>query len=175
MGAIDQPSLIPTPIHGDARGVFTKPFHHKLAGCEDFAIKELFWTSSARGCVRGLHFQVPPVPGRKLVWVSRGSIVDVVVDLRKHSGFGTIARYELSHSIGATLRVPVGFAHGFQALEDDTIVNYAVDAPYSPAHDTGILWNSIEFDWPLPVGPMSERDCSFPTLDAFVSPFEIDS
>lgn len=175
MGAIDQPVLLPIPIHGDARGVFAKPFHQELTGSEDFAIKELFWTRSARGCVRGLHFQIPPFPGSKLVWVSQGSIVDVVVDVRKHSGFGTTERYELDEATGATLWVPVGFAHGFQALEDDTIVNYAVDAPYSPAHDTGILWNSIEVDWPLPVGPMSERDRSFPTLEAFVSPFEIDS
>jgi dTDP-4-dehydrorhamnose 3,5-epimerase len=175
MGAIEQPRLTSIPFHGDVRGVFAKPFHQALAGSEDFAIKELFWTRSSRGCVRGLHFQIPPFPGAKLVWVSQGSIVDVVVDIRKHDRFGAIASYELDGETGTSLWVPVGFAHGFQALEDDTIVNYAVDAPYSAAHDTGILWDSVGFEWPLPVGSMSDRDRSFPTLQAFVSPFEVDS
>ena len=69
--------------------------------------------------------------------------------------------------------VPDGFAHGFQALTDNAIVNYAVDADYAPNNDVGVLWSSIEFAWPLPAGEISERDRGFVDLAEFESPFTI--
>ncbi len=175
MYEVDQPSLVPIPFHTDVRGVFSKPFSDASQGRATFAIAELFWTNSSKGCVRGMHFQTPPAKGNKLVWVSHGSLVDVVVDVRKHAGYGEVTSFELNETTASAVWVPVGFAHGFQALEDDTIINYAVDSAYSPGHDAGVLWDSIEFDWPLRVGAMSERDQAFPSLKTFQSPFEVDA
>jgi dTDP-4-dehydrorhamnose 3,5-epimerase len=171
--AATEPTLLSVPYQADARGTFAKPFSAQRETGEEFVAREIFWTTSSAGTIRGLHFQTPPVAGNKLVWVSRGSVVDVVVDVRAHSGFGAVAHFDLTGDRGDALWVPVGFAHGFQALEDDTIVNYAVDAPYAPQNDTGVLWSSIDFDWPLPTGAVSERDQGFFALAEFVSPFEV--
>ena len=173
MHAASLPSLMPIPVHSDSRGVFSKPLTASMGTELDFRITELFWTTSSIGVVRGMHFQIPPVAVNKLVWVSQGSIIDVVVDVRAHAAFGTVAAFALDVGIPNALWIPAGFAHGFQALEDDTIVNYAVDAPYLPEFDTGIRWDSIEFDWPLPIGTISERDGQLPTLAEFDSPFEV--
>jgi dTDP-4-dehydrorhamnose 3,5-epimerase len=168
-----EPALLTVPYQEDARGAFAKPFFGQREIGAAFVTREIFWTTSSAGTIRGLHFQTPPVAGSKLVWVSRGSVVDVVVDLRPHSGFGAVVHFDLTSDRGLAVWVPVGFAHGFQALEDGTIVNYAVDAPYAPANDTGVLWSSIDFDWPLPAGPVSARDQSFVALHEFASPFEV--
>ena len=174
MSAPVVPTLLSTPFHEDPRGTFSKPFHTALWDDVSFVIRELYWTRSARTCVRGLHFQVPPLDVNKLVWVSSGSVVDVVVDLRRHAGFGQVTAVELSSSAGGAMWVPSGFAHGFQALEDDTVVNYAVDAPYSPVHDQGIFFNSIDFEWPLEIGAVSDRDLGFVRLEQFDSPFSVE-
>ncbi len=165
------PALLTIPFFTDDRGSFSKPFHPGLASATGFAIAELYWTKSDRGAVRGLHFQTPPHAVNKLVWVSKGAIVDVVVDLRSGESYGSVSVYEVSADVGAAVWVPDGFAHGFQALSDDAIVNYAVDKGYAPEHDTGVLWSSIDFDWPLPVTAMSDRDKGFSTLAEFDTPF----
>ena len=167
------PALVSIPFHTDNRGTFSKPFHAGLVEAEGFAIAELYWTRSDRGAVRGLHFQTPPHAVNKLVWVSSGTIVDVVVDLRRGETYGAVAPFELSADAGSAVWVPAGFAHGFQALSDNAVVNYAVDSGYAPHNDAGVLWNSIDFDWPLPVAAMSERDSTFATLADFDSPFGI--
>jgi dTDP-4-dehydrorhamnose 3,5-epimerase len=164
----DIPTLLPIPHQADSRGTFAKPFSDADG---TFQIRELFWTRSSRGSIRGMHFQTPPHDLHKLVWVSRGSIVDVVVDVRRHSGFGAVTSFELSADEGSAVWVPSGFAHGFQALEDDTVVNYAVDAVYAPQSDTGVRWDSVSFSWPLAPGAISERDAAFVALDEFQSPF----
>ena len=170
MKLADTPTLLPIPLLADSRGAFAKPFSDAEAG---FQIRELFWTRSSRGSIRGMHFQTPPHDLHKLVWVSQGSIVDVVVDVRKHAGFGATSVFELSADQGSAVWVPSGYAHGFQALEDDTVVNYAVDAVYAPSNDTGVRWDSFGFAWPLAPGAISERDASFASLDEFESPFEV--
>ena len=168
-----EPTLLTVPFQVDARGTFAKPYSGQSETGSAFVTREIFWTTSSAGTIRGLHFQTPPMAGSKLVWVSRGSVIDVVVDVRAHSRFGEVSHFDLSGDRGSALWVPVGFAHGFQALEDETIVNYAVDAPYVPANDTGVLWSSIEFEWPLPPGPVSQRDQGFVALKDFSSPFEV--
>lgn len=170
MRTADHPSLLPIPFSMDERGVFSKPFHEKLGVGLDIA--ELYWTRSAAGSIRGLHFQTPPFAVDKLVWVSSGSIVDVVVDVRRGPGYGAVRSFTLDSATGNAVFVPAGFAHGFQALEDDSIVNYAVDKGYAPDNDTGVLWSSIDFDWPLPPAAISVRDTGFVTLADFDSPFE---
>lgn len=165
----DRTRIIEVPFHADARGVFSKPF--STAGAS-FDIHELFWSVSARGVVRGMHFQLPPAALHKLVWVSRGSIFDVVVDLRRGPDYGHAETFELDASAGRALWIPPGYAHGFQSLEDGTIVNYATDVPYVRELDTGVRWDSIPVRWPLEPSHISDRDLTFPGLSQFESPFD---
>lgn len=166
-----EPARLETVFVADGRGAFGKPYALPNDWGIRLDVQEIFWSTSERGVVRGMHFQLPPHPLNKMVWVSRGSIVDIVVDLRRGATYGNVTEFRLDASTGASVWVPVGFAHGFQSLEDDTIVNYAVDAPYLPDLDTGVRWDSVDYTWPLPVGPMSPRDQGFAGVHDFDSPF----
>jgi dTDP-4-dehydrorhamnose 3,5-epimerase len=171
MTLLATPILLETVYSEDVRGNFSKPFSLPNAIGDEYAIREIFWSTSARGVIRGMHFQLPPASIGKIVWVSRGSAVDVVVDLRIHAGHGNVSSFDLDAVSGKAVWVPSGFAHGFQALEDDTIVNYAVDGDFDPVADAGVRWDSVGFDWPIAPGPISARDQSLPTLSEFDSPF----
>ncbi len=171
MSLSSSPLLLSTVYSEDSRGNFSKPFALPNAAGAEYAIREIYWTTSRRGTIRGMHFQLTPAEIGKIVWVSRGSIIDVVVDVRGHAGFGDTVTFELAGDSGRAVWVPPGFAHGFQALEDDTIVNYAVDGDFSPENDSGVRWDSIGFDWPLPPGSISPRDQSLVDLSEFVTPF----
>ncbi|MGH7054149.1 MAG: dTDP-4-dehydrorhamnose 3,5-epimerase, partial [Stellaceae bacterium] len=125
--------------------------------------------SLQRGTVRGLHFQIPPFAQAKLVRVTRGAILDVVVDLRRGSpDFGRHVAAELSTAQWNQLFVPEGFAHGFCTIEPETEVTYKVNRPYSAAHDRGLLWNDPALGIPWPVSEsealLSERDRRHPPL-----------
>jgi dTDP-4-dehydrorhamnose 3,5-epimerase len=122
----------------------------------------------ARGTVRGLHYQLPPSAEAKLVSCLRGAIFDVAVDLRRGSRtllqwYGATLDAENRHS----LFIPEGFAHGFQALEDETEVLYVTTAAYDPAAERGIhpLEPLVGIGWPLPIDRLSDRDAAFPALD----------
>jgi dTDP-4-dehydrorhamnose 3,5-epimerase len=151
--------------------VFCKPFSEASNAAPSFDLREFYWTRSTVGAIRGMHCQTPPFACNKLVWVSSGAIIDVAVDLRRGAGFGTVTSVRLDAATGSAVWIPVGFAHGFQSLEEGSIVNYAVDAPYSNEHDTGVLWSSVDFDWPLPVGLVSDRDQHLVPLGAYHSPW----
>ncbi len=166
-----QPRLISVPIFSDERGTFSKPFHETSPGAADFIVRELYWSSSSRATIRGIHFQTPPNAIGKLIWVSKGSIFDAVVDLRTGPTFGQVHTFTLDAVGGNAVWVPAGFGHGFQALAEDSIVNYATDGPYSPEDDTGVLWDSAGVQWPLSANSISNRDQSFVRLSDFDSPF----
>lgn len=166
MSTPHEPVLLDTFHVADQRGTFSKPYSYAL-GEVPFVIRELFWSTSSPGTVRGMHLQLAPAAAAKLVWVSAGEIADVLVDVRPGPSWGTISRYHLAAAEGTALLVPAGFAHGFQALTEDTIVNYAQDREFSPAHDAGINWRSVPIDWPLPVTSTSARDDALPTLAEF--------
>ncbi|MDB6123144.1 MAG: dTDP-4-dehydrorhamnose 3,5-epimerase [Pedosphaera sp.] len=161
-------------IFEDQRGSFVKTYHESLfeeLGVS-FAPKEEFFSVSHRDVVRGMHFQLPPAAHDKLVYCPTGKVLDVVVDLRKASKtFGKIITRELSGKNREMLFIPVGFAHGFLALEDNTMMVYQTSTTHSPTHDAGILWNSFGFDWPVKNPILSERDKGFPALKDFQSPF----
>lgn len=158
----------------DDRGLFLKLFNYDFFRNSklDADFKEFYYSTSNKNVIRGMHFQVPPYHHAKLVYVSHGRILDVVIDLRRSSAtykkhFGI----ELNGINGKYLYIPVGFAHGFLSLENGTIVNYAQTSCYSKEHDSGILFNSFEFEWEIDNPIISDRDLSFVELNNFESPF----
>jgi dTDP-4-dehydrorhamnose 3,5-epimerase len=127
------------------------------------------------GVIRGLHFQLPPFAQAKLVRVVRGSVLDVVVDIRRGSpSFGHHATVTLSAGNGLQLFVPHGFAHGFCTLEPDTEVLYKVDAYYAPEHERGLLWNdpALAIPWPAAAPEISDKDRCWPSLSDLADMFE---
>ena len=136
------------------------------------SVAEIFWSVSRRGVIRGLHFQSPPDSVSKIVWVSVGSIVDVVIDLRKGSPtFERGCRFELSSSSGALL-IPDGCAHGYQVVTESAVVHYAQTGDFHPESDAGIGFESLGRWWPIDQVILSDRDASLPMIHDFKSPFE---
>ena len=118
-----------------------------------------------RGTLRGLHFQLPPCQEAKVVSCIRGSIYDVVVDLRRDSPtHGQWAAVELTAGNRRMLYVPEGCAHGFQTMEDNSELLYLMSEFYSPEHACGVRYNDPSFGiaWPLPVECLSEADRAWP-------------
>ena len=105
---------------------------------------------SHKGVIRGLHYQLPPKAQGKLIRVVYGKVFDVVVDIRKNSPtFGYWVGEILTNTNKKQLWIPEGFAHGFQALENQTEVLYFSSAQYNPTKERGILWNSFGCKWPI--------------------------
>lgn len=158
----------------DDRGWFVKPF--QASAFEEAGLPttypERYYTESRQGVVRGLHFQVPPDAHHKLVYCVSGRAIDVFVDLRTGSPtFGKAASCELLDTTWNAVVLPVGIAHGFAALEDRTILSYSVGTEHAPASDTGIRWDSVDFEWPFDRPIVSARDRELPPLSSFDSPF----
>jgi len=121
--------------------------------------------SERRGTVRGLHYQVAPRAECKLVRCVRGSIFDVIVDLRPSSPTRLQwVAVNLSADNRSALFVPEGFAHGFQTLKDRSEVLYQVSEFYSPEYERGLRWNDPAFaiNWPIAATIISERDQNHP-------------
>jgi len=162
-------------VFEDTRGKFIKTFTNdffKVNGV-DIDINETYYSISHKDVIRGMHFQTPPYEHIKLVYVPYGSIVDVVLDIRKNSRtYGQYFNIELSASNGKVLIIPKGFAHGFKSLEDNTNVTYMQTTCYAPNNDVGIRYDSFGFDWECENPKLSDRDKEFPRLDEFKTPFE---
>ena len=156
----------------DPRGYFSETYKRSALVAEgvtvDF-IQDNKSLSRTKGVVRGLHFQLPPFAQTKLVSVTRGSIYDVAVDIRRSSSsFGRFVGVTLSAELGNQLLIPEGFAHGFCTLEPDVEVLYKVSAPYAPQHDRGVFWAdpAIGVDWPVALedAELSDKDARAPKL-----------
>lgn len=176
--------LIPSALPGcyeiqphrfeDSRGRFVKVFHKETLskfGLEtDFP--EEYYSVSHAGVIRGMHFQTPPMQVCKMIYCVQGEVFDVVLDLRVGSPtYKQTASFTLSAHKANIIYVPKGLAHGFCAICDNTTLIYKVSAMYAPQHDTGILWNSIDIDWPTSSPLISERDSNLKPLSEFESPF----
>jgi dTDP-4-dehydrorhamnose 3,5-epimerase len=155
----------------DERGVFMETFKQsefQLNGIKPQFVQENY-SHSVRGVLRGLHYQKHPKAQGKLVFVIRGEIFDVAVDVRKGSPtYGRWAGVKLSEKNPRMLYVPVGFAHGFCVLSDEADVMYKVTAEYAPEFDRGIIWNApdIGVDWPVVQPILSPKDICHPPLAA---------
>ena len=169
---IEDVVIIDPVVHGDERGYFVETFRQdkleeflgfSLHFCQDNESK------SAKGVLRGLHYQLAPSAQTKLVRVIQGRVLDVAVDIRKGSPtFGQHVAVELTAENKRQLFVPRGFAHGFVVLEDDTVFAYKVDNYYSPQNDRGIAFDdpSIGIDWQLDLASLklSAKDTQQPSL-----------
>lgn len=153
--AIPDVKIIRPKKHGDARGFFSETFSQRAlsaAGLDLNFVQDNHAFSAAKGTVRGLHFQTPPFSQDKLIRVTRGSIFDVAVDLRRGSPtYGHHVSAVISAEAWNQILIPTGFAHGLLTLEPDTEVLYKVTNYYSPAHDLGLLWSdpALGIAWPV--------------------------
>ena len=129
---------------------------------------------SNKGVLRGLHFQNPPFAQGKLVRVIKGSVLDVVVDIRKESfTYGQHFSIELSEENKTIFWVPPGFAHGFVALEDETIFSYKCTGVYNSESEDALFWNDkdLNIDWRFTNPLVSEKDLFAGNFKNFVSQF----
>ena len=158
----------------DMRGNFIKLYNEdqfQELGI-DMQLKEIYYSTSQKDVIRGMHFQLPPYEHDKMVHVIRGNVTDVLVDLRKKSPhYKKVLEIHLTGNKPRSIFIPKGVAHGFKCLENNTVMLYQVTSGYSPSHDTGIAWNSIEYDWAVADPIISERDNNLISLKEFESPF----
>ena len=160
--------VIEPVVHRDDRGFFVETFNHNVfadKGIEVNFVQDNYSFSREKGVLRGLHFQYPPHAQTKLVMVIRGSVYDVIVDLRKDSPtFLKWTWVELSSTDLNMLYVPKGFAHGFYTLQEGTHVLYKVDSLYAPDADGGIRWDDpdLAIRWPGSSPILSDKDERLP-------------
>lgn len=166
--------ILETVDFQDERGCFQKLYNYDFFEGNDLDtdFKEFYYSVSRKDVIRGMHFQLPPFDHTKLVYVSKGRIRDVVVDLRQKSAtFGMFFSLEMDERAARYLYIPRGLAHGFLALEEGSIVNYAQTSCYAKDQDCGIAWDSFGFDWGIQRPIVSGRDLTFEKLENFKSPF----
>lgn len=167
----DLPGLVvfEPAVYGDSRGYFFESYNEKVfseAGIHTRFVQDN-QSRSAYGVIRGLHYQLDPYAQTKLVRVLSGSILDVVVDLRKGSpSYGKLLSIELSAENKIQLLIPKGFAHGFSVLSETAEVLYKCDSFYHKESEAGIIYNdpSLDIDWKIPAAEMiiSEKDLKNP-------------
>jgi dTDP-4-dehydrorhamnose 3,5-epimerase len=171
---IEQVLVLSPPVFTDNRGSFVKVFNRNLFAAHGLQCEweEFFYSVSNRDVLRGFHFQLPPMDLEKVVWVTSGEVLDVVLDLRKDSGtFGSCFSVTLSEVNCKAIYIPKGVAHAFCVLSETATVLYQTSRGFSPQHDTGIRWDSVGFDWPVTNPVLSVKDNNLPALANFVSPF----
>ncbi len=173
---LDGPLIIEPEIFQDKRGfffeswnqaTFDKQFNRKLIFSQDNH------SYSKKGVLRGLHYQIPPIPQSKLVRCASGEIFDVAVDIRRNSKtFGEWTSAILNNRNKLMLWIPIGFAHGFLSLKEETEVLYKSSGKYSKNHERTLRWNDkiLNIQWPLksinyedPI--LSEKDANAPFLN----------
>lgn len=173
-----QPTTIPgcleiiPDIFTDDRGCFVKTFHRDLFEQQGMEVdwREEYFSTSRRGVLRGLHFQLPPHDHAKLVYCTSGEVLDVVLDVRTGSpAYGTHAMFQLSGATSHMIYIPRGCAHGFYTLSEQATMMYKVSTVYAPAHDAGLLWNSAGIPWPVENPVMSDRDKALPAFAGFTA------
>jgi dTDP-4-dehydrorhamnose 3,5-epimerase len=165
-------------VFEDNRGYFFESYNANTFLAEGVAIKFVQdnQAQSSYGVLRGLHYQLAPHAQTKLVRALSGSILDVVVDIRKGSPtYGKVFTIELSAANKKQLLVPKGFAHGYSVLSPTAEVFYKCDAFYHKESEGGIIYNDpmLNIDWQIPVGKaiVSEKDILLPGIDNCINNF----
>jgi dTDP-4-dehydrorhamnose 3,5-epimerase len=148
----------------DERGFFARAFcQHEFAahGLKPVIAQANIGFNRRKGTIRGMHFQCPPAAESKLVRCSRGAILDIIVDMRPESPtYLQHTSVELTAENHRGIYVPERFAHGYQALEDNTETTYHVGEFYAPGTEGGLPYDdsSLGLEWPLPVSVISDKD-----------------
>ena len=165
---IDGPLLITPDVYKDDRGDFLETFSERAF--IEVGVKSTFvqdnQSRSLKNVLRGLHFQNSPYAQGKLVRVSKGAVLDVIVDFRLDSPtLGRHLKVVLDDIKCQLLWVPPGFAHGFLALEDDTVFNYKCTGYYHKESESGIIWNDpdLAIEWGIKDPIVSSKDQSLPS------------
>lgn len=162
--------MIEPELIRDERGFFARAWcreEFERAGLPLELVQASLSFTSRRGSVRGMHYQHPPSREAKLVRCIRGSIHDCIVDIRPDSDtFLEHEAVELSADNRRALFIPVGFAHGFQTLEDNIEILYEMTDFYQPECAGGFRWDDklVGIEWPLPVTTIHERDAGYPDI-----------
>ncbi len=166
---IDGVLTVEVGVFRDERGFFTETYSREVWEGQGFT--EVFvqdnLSLSAKGTLRGMHYQLAPYSMGKLVRAVTGSVFDVAVDLRRGSPtFGKWVGRTLSGENGLALWIPAGFAHGFIALEDETLVYYKCTAAHAPEAERSLSYNDpqVGIEWPLEPTIVSEKDAHAPPL-----------
>ncbi len=163
--------IVESDLQSDARGSFFRIFCQKdfeSQGLPGSFVQASISRNTLRGTLRGLHFQSEPRPEGKLVRCIRGTIYDVIVDLRSESTtFLKWFSFELEASKPKAIYVPPGFAHGFQTLDDDSDVLYQMTEFFDPTLAAGVRWDDPAFaiHWPIEVTKISDRDRTYPDFN----------
>ena len=162
--AISGSWLIESPVFPDDRGIFREWFKLEVLkenGIPAFEVRQANTSISKKGVIRGIHYS-PAINGQsKLVTCTSGSVLDVIVDLRPESiTYGDHLEVELSESLGKCVYISSGLGHGFQALENNSVVTYLLDKEYSPNNEFGInpVDLNLNIKWPLLDFHISEKD-----------------
>lgn len=148
----------------DSRGFFARAFCQKEFadhGLKPTIAQANVASNKLKGTVRGMHFQFPPAAETKVVRCTRGAILDIIVDLRPESPtFLQHIEVELNEDNQRALYVPERFAHGYQALRDNTDTSYQVGEFYTPGCEGGLMYNdpALGLKWPLPLTVISDKD-----------------
>lgn len=166
--AVQEVKVLTPDVFGDSRGFFQetycRPRYEALGITVDFVQDN--WSRSVRGTVRGLNYQLGK-PQDKLVWVVRGEIFDVAVDVRRGSPtFGRIVTAFLSEQNHYQMFIPAGFAHGFSVLSETADFFYKCSNVYAPSEERGIVWNdpALNIPWPVTDPVVSARDAQLRPL-----------
>lgn len=164
-------------VFADHRGAFFESFNQQLfdaATDGKYVFVQDNQSLSKKGVLRGLHFQNPPYAQGKLVRVIQGAVLDVAVDIRSESKtYGKWFSIELSAENNKQLWIPPGFAHGFVALEEETLFSYKCTHYYAPQSEGTIRWDDpdLNIDWSILPSLISEKDQMGQDFRSFVSRF----
>lgn len=174
--AIPDVKIIKPRVFEDPRGYFFESYHKEIlakSGITHEFVQDN-QSQSAKGILRGLHFQAPPFAQGKLVRVVKGAVMDVAVDLRKDSPyFGKHVIYELSEHNKLMMWIPEGFAHGFLTLADDTLFLYKCTRYYDRSSENTIKWDDpiLNIQWGITNPILSDKDNNGYSFEKFTSPF----
>ncbi len=166
--------IVEQDMHKDKRGAFVKTFHRGffLEHGLDCDFCENYYTKSREDVIRGMHFQTPPKDHAKLVTIIQGTIIDVILDIRRASPtYGQHVEIELSRENRRSIYIPRGCAHGFVTLSDTAIAYYMVTSEYSPEQDAGVRYDSFGYRWPTASPILSDRDLAHPAFCDYDTPF----
>jgi len=167
---IDGLLIVKTGVFSDDRGFFSESYSKKMwaeAGFTEAFVQDNL-SKSKRGTLRGLHYQINPAGMGKLVRCVQGAVYDVAVDLRKGSPtYGKWHGLELTGENHLSFWVPVGFAHGFVALEDDSLVHYKCTNHHTPECERALNYAcpAVGIKWPLAPTVITQKDMDAPMLD----------